>query len=153
MNDKRHKRLVLLLYAVSIAALIFIFSLGIWAFMDNKNEIKQLRESVRRIEEKSPATPINGLNGKDGITPIKNVDYFDGIDGKNGKDSLSSHTETTIIKETPVNGKDGKDGKDGKPGLTPEIYIDRESCLFMTRYGSDDSWEIQAQLPKPCEVQ
>ena len=144
--DNNNKLLTTLIYVVSIATLLLIFCMGIMHY-NTKSELMQMKNSIKKVEESSKAIP----KPKDGYTPIKDIDYFDGQDGKNGKDSVSTHTETVTVKETPA--KDGKDGKDGKPGLTPEIYIDRESCLFMTRYKVDESWEIQAQLPKPCEVQ
>jgi hypothetical protein len=92
------------------------------------------------------------IDGKDGYTPIKGIDYFDGksIKGEKGDPGTNSvSTVETIIKEIPIT---GEKGDNGLPGLQLEIYVDPEYCILMTRYQGDDSWTLQAQLPKPCEV-
>lgn len=154
MNDRHHKWLIRLIYAISIATLLLIVCLGMFAYTADR-EVRKLQDSIKRIEESSDNAPNLPKNG---YTPIKNIDYFDGEVGKNGQDSISTHTEKTVIKEVPIPGKDGKtpiknvDYFDGKPGLMQETTVDIESCLLMTRYQGDESWTILAQLQKPCEV-
>lgn len=70
---------------------------------------KEIKEEMKRLNEKIETIKIKGYKGDDGYTPVKGKDYFDGKDGKDGKDGY-----------TPVKGKDYFDGKDGKNGKSPD---------------------------------
>jgi hypothetical protein len=152
MAFRNDKWLVRVIYALSSLTLALIVLLALFS-VQTKSEISDIKKSIFELQQKLQHKEApKAIKGEDGRTPVLNKDYFV-KDGKTpecyfepqqcrGQDSVSTHTEKTILQEVPIAGKNG---------LMQETIVD-ESCLLMTRYQGDTSWQILAQLPKPCEV-
>jgi len=92
---------------------------------------------------KTGANGYNGQNGSNGVS----------IPGKDGANITPDQIAFALSDYLRLNPVATVTGARGAPGEQQLLQVNSDTCELMSKYISDDSWSIIAQLPKPCEPQ